>query len=391
MDNRNTPSDFLDEQTRRSLMQKGAAGVAAVTGLAGFGGTVVAQSDEAQGDEWFHPPEAADEPVPEAQEFLDVFAENGTPIHELSTEEAREAYQNLFIEDVEPEEAGNAVGSVENREIPGPDDNQIPIRVYTPEEGSEPYPVMVYFHGGGWVLGDLDTHDSVARSLTNSSGAMMVSVDYRLAPENPFPAAVRDAYAATEWVVQNAEEIGADSERVAIGGESAGGNLSTVTALQWRANDKQELAHQLLVYPVGTLAKPYLFPTDRPVENPYLVPADAAWFGERYLPYPEAAYNAYTSPLYYANDLSELPPATVMSTGYGLWRNQSFAYAKRLDQAGVDVEYINYPALIHDVLNMEILPDPYPDIPQAQQMFDDAGSALQSAFENCNSQSSEGE
>lgn len=389
MENHTTPSDFLDEQTRRSLMRKGAAGFAAATGLVGFGGTVVGQSDEGQGEQGFEPPEAADEPVPEAQEFLDVFAENGAPIHTLSTEEARQAYQKLFVADVEPEEAGIAVGNVENREIPGSDDNQIPIRVYTPQDGSEPYPVLVYFHGGGWVLGGLDTHDSVARSLTNSSGAMVVSVDYRLAPENPFPAAVRDAYAATEWVVQNAEELGADSERVAIGGESAGGNLATVTALQRRANDKQELVHQLLVYPVGTLAEPYLFPTDRPVENPYLVPEDAAWFGERYLPYPEAAHNAYTSPLYNATDLEDLPSATVLSTGFGLWRDQSFAYASRLHEDGVDVEFINYPALIHDVLNMQFLPDPYPDIPQAQQVFDDAGSALQSAFEEGTSQSSD--
>jgi acetyl esterase len=311
---------------------------------------------------------------------LETFAEDGKPIHTLSTDQARQAYQKLFIEDVQPEEAGNAVGNVENIEIPGPDDNQIPIRVYTPKEGQEPYPVMVYFHGGGWVLGGLDTHDSVARSLTNSSGAMMVSVDYRLAPENPFPAAVRDAFAATKWVMQHAEELGADPERVAIGGESAGGNLSTVTALQMKNSDMPPLAHQLLVYPVATLDDPFMYPTDRGVENPFLVPKDAAWFGERYLPYPEAAKNAYASPLYYANDVSDLPPATVMAAGYGLWRNQSFAYAKRLCNAGVDVEFLNYPSLLHDVLNMEVLPDPYPNIPQSKTMFEDAGSALQNAF-----------
>ena len=119
---RNSPIEFLDEQTRRSIMQKGAAGFAAVTGLAGGSGTAVGQSEGAQGDDWFRPPEPADEPVAEAQEFLEVFAENATPIHELSTEEAREAYQKLFIEDVEPEEADNAVGDVENMEIPGPND-----------------------------------------------------------------------------------------------------------------------------------------------------------------------------------------------------------------------------------------------------------------------------
>jgi len=372
---------FFDEQTRRSLMRKGATGLAIASGVAGVGGTAAGSTGGDEGDDELEEPTRADEPAPEVQEFFDTFAEEGDPIHTLSTEEARTAYQDLFVEDVTPEEAGNAVGNVENREIPGPDDNQIPIRVYTPEGGCEPYPVTVYFHGGGWVLGGLDTHDSVARSLTNSSGAMIVSVDYRLGPENPFPAAVRDAHAATKWVMQHAEEIGADPQRVAVGGESAGGNLATVTALQMRENDMPSLAHQLLVYPVATLSEPFMYPTDRGVENPYIVPEDAAWFGERYLPYPEAAKNGYASPLYYVDDLSGLPPATVMATGYGLWRDQSFAYAERLHDAGVDVEFLNYPALLHDVLNMEVLPDPYPDIPQAAEVFEDAGSALQAAFE----------
>lgn len=372
---------FVTDQTRRTLMQNGATGLAIASGVAGIGGTAAGQSDGNGGDGGLEEPAPADAPAPEVQEFFDTFAENGDPIHALSTEEARQAYEKLFIENVDPEEAGNEVGNVENMEIPGPDDNQIPIRVYTPQEGEEPYPLLVYFHGGGWVLGGLDTHDSVARSLTNSSEAMVVSVDYRLAPEHTFPAAVRDAHAATTWVMQHAEDLGADPERVAIGGESAGGNLSTVTALQMRDSDVPSLVHQLLVYPVATLSEPFLFPTDRGPENPYLVPEDAAWFGERYLPYPEAAKNAYTSPLYYVDDLSGLPPATVMATGFGLWRDQSYAYAERLNETDVDVEFTNYPALLHDVLNMQFLPDPYPDIPQAEEMFADAGSALRSAFE----------
>lgn len=373
-------TEYVDEQTRRSLMQKGVAGLAAASGLAGIGGSAVGQSD-GNGNGGLEKPEPADELVPEAQEFLDVLAAEGEPIHTLSTEEARTVYQDLFIPDVDPEEAGIAVGEVEDREIPGPDDNQIPIRVYTPEGGEEPYPAMVYFHGGGWVLGGLDTHDTVARSLTNHAEAMIVSVDYRLGPEHTFPAAVRDAHAATKWVMQNADDLGADPEQIAIGGESAGGNLSTVTALQMRANDVPSLEHQLLIYPVATLSEAFLFPTDRGLENPYLVPEDAMWFGERYLPYPEAGKNAYTSPLYNAYDLSGLPPATVMATGYGLWRDQSYAYAKRLHHAGVDVEFTNYPELLHDVMNMQFLPDPYPDIPQAERMFEDAGTALQDAFD----------
>jgi acetyl esterase len=364
--------------SRRSLLTNSAAvGVGALALSVSGTARATARQDGGCG---LQEPGRADELAPEVQEFLEAFAENAKPIHTLSTDQARQAYQNLFVEDVSPEEAGNTVGNVENREIPGPDDNQIPIRIYTPKEGEGPYPVTVYFHGGGWVLGDLDTHDSVARSLTNSSGAMVVSVDYRLAPENPFPAAVRDAFAATRWVLENADEIGVDPDRVAIGGESAGGNLSTVTALQMQGTDLPSLAHQLLVYPVGTLSRPFLFPDERGVENPYLVPEDAAWFGERYLPYPEAAMNAYASPLYYANDLSDLPSATVMATGIGLWRDQSFAYAKRLCDAGVDVDFQNYPALLHDVMNMEVLPDPFPDVPQASRLFEDAGTALQDAF-----------
>lgn len=202
-----------DHLSRRSFMANSAKVGGGALALSASGPIPVSAGQD--GDCGLEKPGRTDQPAQEVQEFFETFAENAKPIHTLSTNQARKAYQKLFIENVSPEEAGNTVGSVENREIPGPDDNQIPIRIYTPTEGEEPFPVMVYFHGGGWVLGGLDTHDSVARSLTNISGAMMVSVDYRLAPENPFPAAVKDAVAATKWVMQNAQEIGADPERVA--------------------------------------------------------------------------------------------------------------------------------------------------------------------------------
>ncbi len=143
---------------------------------------------------------------------------------------------------------GEAVARVENRRLPGPA-GEIPVRIYTPE-GEAPFPCLVFFHGGGWVLCSLDTHDGICRSLANAAGCIVVSVDYRLAPEHKFPAATEDCFAAICWVAANGAEIGVDPECIAVGGDSAGGNLSAVVALMARDRGGPALRHQLLVYPV---------------------------------------------------------------------------------------------------------------------------------------------
>src|SRR2546422_3971142 len=185
---------------------------------------------------------------PEAKMLLEQMTTVVRPFDELSVVEARAAIATLSAAAGE----GEAVARVENRTVPGPR-GEIPIRVYTPE-GRAPQPALVYFHGGGWVIGDLETHDGVCRALANAIPATVIAVDYRLAPEHKFPAAVDDAYAATRWVAEHATSIGVDPARIAVGGDSAGGNLAAVVALMAHDRGKPNLVHQLLVYPVTDAA-----------------------------------------------------------------------------------------------------------------------------------------
>src|SRR5213083_805240 len=181
---------------------------------------------------------------PEAKALLEQMTAAVRPFDELSVEEARAAIATLSAAAGE----GEAVARVENRAVPGPR-GEIPVRVYTPA-GRAPFPVLVYFHGGGWVIGSLETHDGLCRHLANAAGAVVASVDYRLAPEHPFPASGEDAYAATRWVAANAAALGGDPRRIAVGGDSAGGNLAAVVSLMARDRGGPPLAFQLLGYPV---------------------------------------------------------------------------------------------------------------------------------------------
>src|SRR5215510_5416082 len=179
---------------------------------------------------------------PKARAFLDMLAASGAPeLIEMPVEDARLAMAGLFAGQGAPE----PVAQVVDRAVPGPA-GDIPVRVYTPE-GRGPFPVLVYFHGGGWVLGDLESHDAVCRALARSVPTMVVAVHYRRAPEHRFPAAAEDAYAATRWVAEHAATIGADPRRVAVGGDSAGGNLAAVVPLMARERGGPRLVHQLLV------------------------------------------------------------------------------------------------------------------------------------------------
>ena len=243
---------------------------------------------------------------------------------------------------------GPEVARVEERTIPGPA-GEIPVRIYWPE-GPGPHPVLVYFHGGGFVLCDLDSHDAPCRLLTDGAGCITVSVDYRLAPEHPFPAGPEDCYAATRWVAENAASIGGDAKRVAIGGDSAGGNFAAVVALMARDRGGPALVHQLMIYPV----------TDDRLETPsfaengkgYMLTRDAmAWFWGHYLSRPEDGANPYASPLR-ATDLSGLPPATLITAEFDPLRDEGEAYARRLQEAGVPVELRRYDGVIHGFFAM---------------------------------------
>ncbi|MHB9288585.1 alpha/beta hydrolase [Halobacteriales archaeon Cl-PHB] len=288
----------------------------------------------------------ADQPHPEVQALLDE-ADAGLwpPAQGLSVESARARLADLFgAQSAEP------VATVETFEIPGPG-RPIPVRLYEPEAAG-PHPVLVFYHGGGWVAGGLDTHDNVCAALTNRADCLTVSVDYRLAPEHPFPAGLEDAYAALEWVDEYGEKVNADPERIAVAGDSAGGNLATAVSLLARDRGGPEIAHQTLVYPAVANLDVHDF--DSYVENGegYLLEREgSAWYYDHYLDSPVHARNPYATPLL-AESLADLPPATVLTVGFGIHRDEGVAYVERLADAGVDVTHQHYPEMVHGFLSL---------------------------------------
>ncbi|SHM35016.1 alpha/beta hydrolase [Actinacidiphila paucisporea] len=289
---------------------------------------------------------------PQIQALRDERARSGEPpLYLLTVGQARDADLAAI------RAAGGsprALYGVEDRKIPGPD-GVLPVRVYRPS-GEAQLPVLLYFFGGGWTLGSIDTADVVCRTLAAEAGCLVVSVGYRLAPENPFPAAVHDCHAALRWVAAHADEIGGDPARLAVGGDSAGGNLAAAVTLLARDRGRTALAGQLLVYPNtdqlagaaptgdgegdGDSADPYLF-------NHHSV----AWYARHYLRDPADAADPLASPLR-AADLSGLPPALVITAEYDPLRDQGEAYARRLAEAGVPVEATCYPGMAHGFFAM---------------------------------------
>ncbi len=237
--------------------------------------------------------------------------------------------------------------------IPGPA-GPIAVRVY--RASLEPnQPGIVYFHGGGFVIGSLNSHDGTCRRLAHGAQATVVSVDYRLAPEHRFPAAVDDSYAATVWVAENAQALKMDPSRIAVAGDSAGGNLAAVVAILARDRGGPKLCHQLLTYPVTDMA----FRSESYVTNGqgyFLTQEMMAWFGMQYLPPDQDPEDPLASPLYTA-DLSGLPPATVITAEYDPLRDEGEIYAKRLKEAGVPIELVRYEGVIHGFFSMNGLID----------------------------------
>ena len=304
---------------------------------------------------------------PKVKEMLDQLAASGIPQFEtMSPVEARAAFVALLAMQGDPP----PVARVENRRIPGPA-GDLPIRIYAPD-AKGPQPVLVYFHGGGWVIGDLETHDGVCRALANAIPATVIAVDYRLAPEHKFPAAVDDAYAATRWVAEHATSIGVDPARIAVGGDSAGGNLAAVVALMAHDSGKPNLVHQLLVYPVTDAAM------DTPSyeqnkEGYFLTGSLMIWFWKHYLKAPADREAPYASPLR-ARDLRNLPPALVITAEFDPLRDEGERYAARLRQAGVPVQLTRYDGIIHGFFGMAAV------LPQATLAIEQAATALRSAF-----------
>lgn len=273
-------------------------------------------------------------------------AQGGPPIETLSPGEARQsAAEAIKTTGGQPEE----VGRVEDLRIPHAA-RPIPVRIYTPA-GDGPFPCLVYFHGGGWVVCDLDTHDVVCRAIARRAGAVVVAVDYPLSPEYKFPAAVEACYAATCWVAANAARLGADPRRIAVGGDSAGGNLSTVMCLKSRDEGGPRLALQVLVYPVTNLASFGTPSYEEFAEGYYLSRAEMEWFRDHYLARPEDAESPYASPLL-APDLRGLPPAVVITAECDTLRDEGEAYAKRMADAGVAVTCTRYAGMIHPFFSL---------------------------------------
>jgi len=248
------------------------------------------------------------------------------------------------------------IGAVRNITADGPG-GPIPLRVYRPAGATAgtPLPALVYFHGGGWVIGDLDTHDVQCRQLTAEAGITVVAVDYRLAPEHKFPAAVDDAWAATRWVAEHGSELGVDARRLAVAGDSAGGNLAAVVALLARDAGAPAIALQVLVYPVtdiGAETRSY-----RDFADGYLLTRESMrWFTNHYVKSPSEAQDWRVSPLRAAS-LAGLPPALVITAGFDPLRDEGAAYAARLTDAGGLVDYVCYGGMIHGFMPMGRLID----------------------------------
>ena len=261
------------------------------------------------------------------------------------------------------------VDVVVDHQIPGPG-GSIPIRIYRPDDDRLLLPGLVYFHGGGWVLGDLDTHDGVARALASRARSIVVSVHYRLAPEHPFPAAVDDAWAVAAWVAEHGP-AGIDRDRLAVGGDSAGGNLAAIVALRGRERGFR-FRFQLLVYPVTDCdldTRSYLDYADG-----FGLSRDAMrWFWDLYVPPEGGRLDPDASPLR-AGDLAGVAPALVQTAEFDVLRDEGEAYAARLEQAGVAVTLTRYDGLIHGFIRMPGVFD------RASNALNEAATALHTAL-----------
>jgi acetyl esterase len=287
---------------------------------------------------------------PDAAAVFKAFQEAGRPPYEtVSPAEARELYlKGRFVSNPEPPE----LASVEPLTIPSPA-GSIPARVYTPtrlRKAGGLAPGLVFFHGGGWVIGDLDSHDVVCRKLADEGELMVVSVDYRLAPEHKFPAAVDDAIASTKWIAENAKQFGIDASRLMVGGDSAGGNLAAVVAIAARDGNGPVIAGQLLIYPAIDFAMTH--PSHKEPETSILLTHSVIrWFSDHYLSGAADVHDWRASPAR-AKTLIGLPPAYVLTAGADPLRDEGDEYARRLKEAGVAVTHRTFPGQFHGFFTM---------------------------------------
>ncbi len=278
---------------------------------------------------------------PQVRALMDQREALGFPdIHDITPEEAR---ANARTGKAAIPAVAEPVGEISEQTIPGPADD-IPIRIYRPTtEG--PHPLIMLFHGGGWVVGDLDSEDSTSRGLVNRVNAVLVSVDYRMAPENVFPAAPDDCYAATVWAVEHADELGVDASNLAVAGTSAGGNLSAAVSQMTRDRGGPVIKHQVLFCPV--IDHNYTRPSWTANAEGFGLTADGMkWFWDQYLESDADGKNPYASPIQ-AKDLTGLADTTVIAAEYDILLDEAADYATALKAAGNDVTYTEYPGMVH--------------------------------------------
>ena len=298
---------------------------------------------------------------PAAKAVLDMLQQPGVPpLNELPVPIAREAYAGLAALAGEP----GPVVRIEDLSADG-----VPVKVYWPE-GKGPHPVFLWLHGGGWALGSAAEHDAIARDICRRAGCMVVNVDYRLAPEHPFPAALDDVTAAARWVIGSIAELGGDPARLAVGGDSAGANLSTVLARELPGT----FALQVLAYPPTdlTLSHPSI---EENGEGYLLTKAAMSWFQEFYVGPDADLKDPRLSPLYAElHDLAGSAPALVFTAGYDPLRDEGIAYVERLREAGVEVDHVHHDGMIHAFYVMPAA------IPAARDALDRTVAALQLSF-----------
>jgi acetyl esterase len=269
------------------------------------------------------------------------------PVHTMTGAQARAVIRSRFVATASPEE----VGDVCNASIHGPA-GDIAVRIYRPVSTSGPMPTVVYAHGGGFVFCDLDSHDGLCRSLANLIPAVVVSVDYRLAPENRWPAAAEDVFAVTQWAARNVDALGGDAFRVVVGGDSAGGNLAAATAVMARDRGVPTLAAPLLLYPI--IAADFDTDSYRMFGEGFYNPRPALqWYWDQYVPSVVDREHPYASPLY--AELTGLPPAVIVTAGHDPLRDEASSYGNALQAAGVAATRLLYEGGVHGFMTMPIL------------------------------------
>lgn len=338
--------------------------------VAALVGPLLAQSKPANSRDMSYLTTYPAAPLPSLDPKLKARLEAGANVRDLMEYppvEGRAEFERRAAADPKLRET---VASAVDRTIPGPA-GKIPVRVYTPE-GKGPFPVLLFYHGGGWVLGSINTHDEVPRSICHRSGAVVVSVDYRLAPEHKFPAPLDDCYAALTWVAEHAAEIGGDPGRLAVGGDSAGGNLAAAVAIKARDERGPKISLQALLYPVIN----HNFDTasyHQMTTGFGLTREGMQAFWRDYLAQPADGANPLASPLQ-AKDLAGLPPALIITAHFDVLRDEGEAYAARLAQAGVPVVCTRYTAMNHGFIRQAASYD------DGRKALDQIAGALREAF-----------